>query len=45
MKATPIHPGRSYLVSGLGFEIPVLAKNGVLAICAILRNNLSEGAV
>lgn len=42
MKATPIHPGRSYLVSGLGFIGPVLAKNGLVAISAILRAKLEE---
>lgn len=42
MKATPIHPGRSYLVSGLGFVVPVLAKNGALAIRAILQNKVEE---
>lgn len=42
MRATPIHPGRSYLVSGLGFEVPVLAKNGALAIRAILQNSVGE---
>ena len=39
MKATPIHPGRSYLVTGLGFEIPVLAKNACMAICSVLNNH------
>lgn len=37
MKATPINPGHSYLVTGQGFNLPVMAKNACLAICFVLN--------